>query len=127
MAGKGGKFAEDPPTVRPPFDLAEFARQSDSRLRVEPTSSPDPPSRRPTVPPDASSSVVVARMSDVPALAMSREDLDWFELSPSARALVQQVNGRDTVEAISRNLRRVPDDVLVDLDGLAREGVVTWR
>lgn len=122
-----GKRVDDPPTVPPPFDLAEFARESDSRVRVADPGL-DPASARPTMPPPPSdSSVVDARRSEVPDLAMAPEDLEWFELSPPRRALVQQVNGKDTVDTIATHLRRPPADILSDLDALMREGVVTWR
>jgi len=111
----------EPPTVRPPFDPDSFARESDSRVRIE----VDPPSRRPTVPPV----VLLAseRAGEVPSLALGREDLEWFELSAMARSLLRHVNGRDTVDVIASRLAMPVADVITELDGLAREGVVTVR
>ena len=111
----------EPPTVRPPFDPDSFARESDSRIRVEST----PPSRRPTVPPALALSQ--ERAGDVPSLALGREDLEWFEMSPMARSLLRHVNGRDTVDVIASRVAMLVPEVIAELDGLAREGVVTWR
>ncbi len=114
-----------PVTARPPFDLAEFARESESRLRVA-----IPDSKRPTMPPNPEVLALAARVeraTDVPELAFAREDLEWFELPPEARTLVRLVNGRDTVEAIARSLHRDVAVVVSSLDALAADGVLTWR
>jgi hypothetical protein len=111
----------EPPTVRPPFDLDSFARESDSRIRIE----TDPPSRRPTVPPVLG--VAHERAGEVPAVALAREDLEWFELSPMGRSLLRHVNGRDTVDVIASRAAMPVAEVLAEFDGMAREGVITWR
>jgi hypothetical protein len=111
----------EPPTVRPPFDPDTFARESDSRVRIE----VEPPSRRPTVPPVHA--VAGERTGEVPSLAMGREDLEWFDLSPMARSMLRHVNGRDTVDVIASRLAMPVQDVITELDRLAREGVVTVR
>jgi hypothetical protein len=114
----------EPPTIRPPFDLDSFARESDSKIRIE----TDPPSRRPTVPPLMQALVLAdERAGEVPSLAMGREDLEWFELSPMARSLLRHVNGRDTVDVIASRLAMTIEEVMTELDRLAREGVVTLR
>jgi len=119
MSDRQGKGSA-PPTLKPGYDLEAFARETDSRIRIESL----PLSDRPTAPPPPDA---VPRASDVPVLAISREDLEWFELSEDARDLLRQVNGRDTVAALS-TLLRIPEGQLVDqLEALAREGLLTWR
>jgi hypothetical protein len=123
MSKQPGKASEPPPpTVKPPYDQEEFARQTDTKIRLESL----PPSARPTMSPPADAATL-ARGSDVPVLAVAREDLEWFELTPSARDLLRQVNGRDTVEAIASLLRLPGDGLLAELDVLARDGLITWR
>jgi hypothetical protein len=67
------------------------------------------------------------RTGEVPSLAMGREDLEWFDLSPMARSMLRHVNGRDTVDVIASRLAMPVQDVITELDRLAREGVVTVR
>lgn len=123
MSNRHGKAADDmPTTVKPPFDPVAFARESDSRIRVESV----PASSRPTAPPPAPTQVSVARASDVPVLAIARDDLDWFELTTAARNLLRQVNGRDTVSILASLLRMSVDDLLGQLEVLARDGLITW-
>ncbi len=125
MSKRQGKpSAPPPPTVKPAWDPEKYARETDSRIRLE---SSIPPSARPTVPPPGAEPVPMARGTDVPVLAISRDDLEWFELSSSSRDLLRQVNGRDTVEALATLLRVPPEQLLTELEGLAREGLITWR
>ncbi len=122
MSDRQGKASAPPPTLKPGYDLEAYARETDSRIRAESV----PPSARPTVapPPEAEP---VSRGSDVPVLAISRDDLEWFELSEAARDLLRQVNGRDTVVALSTLLRVPPEQLVTELETLARDGLVTWR
>jgi hypothetical protein len=123
MSDRQGKASAPPPTLKPGYDLEAYARETDSRIRAE---SSLPPSARATVapPPDEAP---VSRGSNVPVLAMSREDLEWFELSDTARDLLRQVNGRDTVAALATLLRMPPEQLVAELEILARDGVITWR
>jgi hypothetical protein len=123
MSDRQGKASAPPPTVKPGFDLAAYARETDSRIRLESL----PPSARPTVPPSSPDAAPIPRASDVPVLAISRDDLEWFELSESARDLLRQVNGRDTVEALSTLLRLPVEHLVGELEALARESLITWR
>jgi hypothetical protein len=86
-----------------------------------------PASSRPTTPPPAPEPVPMAGASDVPVLAISREDLDWFEVTSAARDLLRQVNGRDTVQALAALLHMPTEELLAELEKLAREGLITWR
>lgn len=123
MSEDQGKAGEPlPATVKPPFDLEQFARETDTKLVLEGS----PASGRPTAPPPPAVRREEAG-SDVPVVAISREDLEWFELSPDARDLMHQVNGRDTVESLSGLLHLPMERLRVDLEALAREGLITWR
>jgi hypothetical protein len=118
------KTSAPPPTIKPGYDLEAYAREAESRMGGENM----PPSARPTVsPPPAPEAAPLARGSDVPILAIGRDDLEWFELTAEARDLLRQVNGRDTVEALSRLLRTPAEGLLAQLDALAGEGLITWR
>jgi hypothetical protein len=128
--------AEEPSTVRPPFDPVSYARESDSRLRTETT----PPSARPTAPPPpgmpqytpgASSGTMHAlgavSSGAVPDLAVAREDLEWFELTPYVRSLLRYVDGRQSIEAICARACLKLDEVLATMHELSRDGLVTLR
>jgi hypothetical protein len=119
--GSAGK--SEPTTVRPPFDPEAFARESDSKVQDA-----IPASARPTVPPAPLPSVSpTSGSTEVPTLAVARDDLEWFDLSPAVRELLRHVNGRDSVEAISRVVRRSAAEIVCDLAPLVTEGLVTWR
>lgn len=124
MSDQRGK-ADEPATttVRPPFDPEQYARESDAEIRLQ----SEPTSDRPTFAPPSPMPIPLAQITDVPVLAISREDLDWFELPPPARNLLRQVNGRDTVDALAKLHRVTSDELLAQLEALAREGLVTWR
>jgi hypothetical protein len=123
MSDQQGKASAPPPTVRAPYDTEEYARETDTRIRLESV----PASSRPTTPPPAPEPVPMAGASDVPVLAISREDLDWFEVTSAARDLLRQVNGRDTVQALAALLHMPTEELLAELEKLAREGLITWR
>jgi hypothetical protein len=67
------------------------------------------------------------RTSDIPMLAVARDDLEWFDLTPAARALLRMVNGRDAVAAIASRAQLTVPDAEVELERLRRAGLVTWR
>jgi hypothetical protein len=108
------------PTVVPPFDPSEFARESESMIVAA------DPAERKTVPPEAfyaelresisSTSLLAAPrvpfddspevwhsetrvvpelppLDSRPVLSVSREDLEWFELEADAAALASAANG----------------------------------
>jgi hypothetical protein len=130
MSDSHGKAAaSDRTTVRPPFDPEQFARECDSKVSLEPI----PPSSRPTLPPGALGEAAgesenhAVRTSDVPVLAVARDDLEWFDLTPAARDLLRMVNGQDAVDAIASHARLTVPEAEVVLERLRRDGLVTWR
>ena len=133
------KQPPEPPTVRPPFDPEAFARESDSKIRVE---SKAPPSARPTMPAPAldqeteqakrstSGTMVVqhpAAADTVPALAVSNEDLEWFELDPTAAVLLALVDGTTSVGELCERQGIPIEEGTGLVDQLRRQGLVTWR
>jgi hypothetical protein len=127
--------AEEPSTVRPPFDPVSYARESDSKIRIETT----PASARPTAPPPPGMpqyspgnsgtmhSLGSVTSGAVPELAVAREDLEWFELTPYARSLLRYVDGRQSLEAITARACMKLDEVMAAMHDLARDGIVTLR
>jgi len=132
------------PTTRPPFDPAQFAQEAESRLRH----SQSPASRRATPrafprPTLALASRATTRESAasarerqgretlasnaVPVLAMSRQELEWFALSPAASRLIAQVDGIAAVDAVctQAELPRI-EGTLILLE-LSDQGIVTFR
>lgn len=125
----------DPTTVRPPFDPEAFARESETNIRADvranirmPESAPPPASTRPTVPPPPGLPVYTAAVgaAAVPVLGISRDDLEWFDLSPVARNVLGYVTGEDSIDAICTRSGLRLDDVVDVLEGLARDGVVVF-
>jgi hypothetical protein len=129
-----GPVGEKPPeteTVRPPFDPEEFARDRDSKIRIEAAHPTSPPPPTPRVVPGMTSGTMVAFSSVgpdvVPLLLIARDDLEWFELQPVARALLRHVDGEATIAAIGQ-LAGVPlDQAMTILHELSREGVLIWQ
>ncbi len=129
--------AETVSTVRPPFDPLQFARESESNVRIGET---DPPSKRPTAPappgiPPYQAGVTSGTMASlgsvgldtVPALAIAQDDLSWFELPQPAAKLVAEVDGRITIGTIATRARVAGDVAMWAFHELARQGIVTLR
>ncbi len=125
----------EPVTVRPPFDPEEFARNADSSIRLTegapppplPATMPPPAGlpRYPTdLPPLSSPRPTPMRADAIPELAVAIGDLDWFDLSPRARAVLLWVNGRDSVATICEQSGLAPKDAIAVLDELVREGLI---
>jgi hypothetical protein len=125
------------PTVRPPFDPEKYARESESKLRImeegRATRGTEerrrPPSNRPTVPPPPGlpGYEPIIGVDGIPELVVAREDLEWFDLTPEARSLLQHVDGENAVRAICDLMSLSPDHVIGELERLAGEGLVSWR
>jgi hypothetical protein len=141
---------DDPPTVRPPFDPATFARDSERVLRAEETvaesarpTRPPPPLPPPGSPhrPGASvgrhaeepveTSHLVVSLSveddDVPFLAVAVERIRALPLSPLARAFLRHMNERDCVKVICARAGLRIDDAVVAIEELSGAGVVAFQ
>jgi hypothetical protein len=140
--------ADNRPTSRPPFDPAQFAQEAESRLRenelpasrtpthrvLPATSAPDPPppvetmrAMRAVQPsgPDLQVRQVVDADA-VPRLIMSKEELEWFALSPTASRVVAQVDGTSTMHAVCLRADMSNADVLAIMLELAEQGIVAF-
>jgi hypothetical protein len=119
----------EPPTVRPSFDPAEFARESESTLR----NADEPSSTRPTLPPPSGKSsppcdaLAVLGADAVPVLAVSRDELGWLGLSPDAADFAARVNGVSSLETLSSKARVTLEAGAGIALELAAAGVVTFR
>ncbi len=71
---------------------------------------------RETVAPDA-----------VPLLAMSRQELEWFALSPAASRLIAQVDGVAHVETVCSQAGLPRTEGTLILLELSDQGIVTFR
>jgi hypothetical protein len=130
------KADDEPPTLRPPFDPAVFARDSENMLHLE-ESATVPASTRPTQPPPVDyapspeSEMVSVSLSvesdDVPVLTVARDQVDMVALSALARALLRHVNERDTVSVLCSRAGMRMDDAVAGLEELVREGVISFH
>src|SRR5580698_10073387 len=84
-------------TVRPPFDPQEFARQSE-RVTLPPP--PKAPSEAPELVSGTMEVFWPVEPTTIPSLAVARDDLEWFELPPLCRKLLEHVDGTATVASI---------------------------
>jgi hypothetical protein len=117
--------ARAPVTVRPPFDPAQFARDSDRALRASEASS-SPSNDAPPAP--ALDLRVDAVVEDwVPLLAIPRAELEWMDLKPLACALLLRVNGCSTVREIAEASRIPVREATQVFEKLSRKHVVRWR
>ncbi len=63
----------------------------------------------------------------VPVLAMSRQELEWFALSPAASRLMAQVDGIAAVDAVCTQAVLPRNEGTLILLELADQGIVTFR
>jgi hypothetical protein len=134
---EGTEDVDQRSTVRPPFDPEQFARESDSRVAADARASrsdiptaPPPPGLSQYAPRAVSGTVPIGAAlghESVPQLAVAREDLAWFDLSPRARLVLGHIDGCAPVSAICAAAGIELDEAVSLLHGLARDGVVTWR
>jgi hypothetical protein len=141
-----------PPTARPEFDPAKFARESDAKIRAAIEA---PISRMPTVRPPESLADVLAFPDEtraaadsipdveevpsnggaqdalgvdaVPCMARSREDLARSELTPGAARLLSYVNGIASLEAICGKAKITTEEGASLMLDLAEQGIVSFR
>jgi hypothetical protein len=116
--------ASDLATVRPPFDPQEFARQSE-RITMP------PPAKTPSDAPELVSGTMEVFWPVEPTtivdLIVARDDLEWFDLPPLCRKLLEQVDGKATVEAICAKSGVAMTDATDLFEELVREGIVATR
>jgi len=109
-------------TARPPFDPEEFARQSERATLP-------PPPRAPSEGPELVSGTMEVfwpvEATTIPSLAVARDDLEWFDIPPLARQLLEHVDGVATVEGISERTGISLGDASNLFDDLVRESIVS--
>jgi hypothetical protein len=111
-------------TVRPPFDPQEFARQSE-RVTLPPP--PKAPSDAPELISGTMEVFWPVESTNIPTLAIAKDDLAWFELPPLCRTLLDHVDGSSSVAAICDRSGVSLADASDLFDELVREGIVTTR
>jgi len=124
-------------TVRPPFDPLQYARDSERKVRIAET---DPPSARPTAPPPPDVQQYQARLTSgtmhslanvgpdtVPSLAVTAEDLEWFDLPEQTALLLVLVDGTANIGVLSERAEVALDTAMATFHELARDGIVTLR
>ena len=111
-------------TVRPPFDPQEFARQSELVTLPPP---PKAPSDAPELVSGTMEVVWPVEATNIPTLAVAKDDLEWFELPPLCRKLLDHVDGTSSVETICARSGVSLTDASDLFDELVREGIVTTR
>jgi hypothetical protein len=109
-------------TVRPPFDPAEFARQSEVLTIPPPPALPGA-----NLESGVKEALKPTRGTSVPALAVAEEDLEWFELPGHQHALLELVDGEASIEVIALRAGLPLGDVLDAFDELARERLIAYR
>lgn len=121
-------------TVRPPFDPEEYARESESRLRIADVV--PPPARTPVpfdAPPGSESGTRLTAATgapspeDVPYRVMAQEDLEWFDLDRDAVALLERVNGLRAIRRIAATIGVEEALACAIFMRLAAEGIVGFR
>src|SRR5260221_7676125 len=91
---------QDRPTVAPPFDPTEYARESEAKLKVA------KPARRQSVQPAPTSAVVACSpsrslaLTDVPIVTLTFQELVTMQLDHRAGFLLSLIDGHSTVEAV---------------------------
>jgi hypothetical protein len=111
-------------TVRPPFDPQEFARQSE-RVTLPPP--PKAPSEAPELVSGTMEVLWPVEPTTIVELAVARDDLEWFELPPLCRRLLEHVDGVETVETICERSGVSMSDAVDLFEDLIREGIVATR
>ncbi len=111
-------------TARPPFDPQEFAHETERVTLPVPDATPS------DAPELASGTIEVFlpfEATTIPELTVAREDLEWFDLAPLARRLLEHIDGEASVEAICLRAGLPVTDAIDLVEELAREGLVAPR
>ena len=111
-------------TVRPPFDPQEFTRQSERATLPPP---PKAPSDAPELLSGTMDVLWPVEATTIPELAVARDDLEWFELPPLCRKLLEHVDGAATVETVCTRAGVSMTDASDLFEDLVREGIITTR
>jgi hypothetical protein len=132
-----GKLGDMPTLKVEPTMLEDYARKADAQARAG--RAPSTPDIQVSVayledPPTAvrnhSTLRPVPRTSEgfspeaVPVIAVSKEDLTWFELDSDAMALLAMIDGRTTVEEIVGGVAMTPERTVQLLKDLEEQRVI---
>lgn len=134
MSGKLG----DLPTMKvEPTTLQDYARKADAQARAgRAPSAPDiqvsvaylddPPTavRNQSTLRPVPRSIEGSSPEAVPVIAVSKEDLSWFEIEAEARAVLAMIDGRTTVAEIIAGVASTPQRTLELLKGLEEQRVI---
>jgi hypothetical protein len=152
-AKQGAAESDAPITDRPPFDPVQFARESEARLRATdaptsgmPTVRPPPGAGLdaeallslqevrapagsiPDVQVDSDSGADEALGIDaIPFVAVSRDDLPWFDLAVGAVKLLAHIDGVRTLEVVFARADIPEDEGVSLLLAMAEQGIVSFR
>jgi hypothetical protein len=127
---------DDKATVRPPFDPVEFARQSELTTVPPPAgaSGPDDPvvtNESTTVEVStvevSTVEVLFVEADTIPTLAVAREDLEWFELSPAVNELLKFIDGEASIAQVCASAKQDVDEGVVLVEQLVRDGVLSVK
>jgi hypothetical protein len=126
---------DEPPTLRPPFDPAKFARDSERALVAAESATESARPTRPPPPIPEESAVESGQLlvslsiesDDVPFLAAGSDGVDTAALSPLARAFLRYVNQRDCIAVICSRAGLRMDDAVIAIEELAGAGVVRFQ
>jgi hypothetical protein len=131
LSGSAGPVSasgrDDQATIRPPFDPAEFARQSEMSTVPPPAPAPDRPDLDPVVSSETTLEVLFVDGDTIPSLAVAREDLEWFDLSAAIRDLLRHVDGETPLAQVCARASHAVDDGIALVEQLVRDGVVSCR
>jgi hypothetical protein len=132
-----GKLGELPTMKVEPARLENYARRADALAREgRAASAPDIQvsveylDDPPTVVRNHSTLRPVPRSSEgaspeaVPVIAVSKDDLSWFELDSDAMALLAMIDGRTTVEEIVAGVAMTPERTVELLRYLEEQRVI---
>jgi hypothetical protein len=128
--GQAVPVRDDQATVRPPFDPAEFARQSEMSTVPPPAHVPELPDQDPEVTSSSSETTLEVLFVDgdtIATLAVAREDLDWFDLSPTIRDLLRHVDGEALLSQVCARASQPLEESITLVEQLVRDGVVSCR
>jgi hypothetical protein len=63
----------------------------------------------------------------VPQLVMSKDELEWFALSPEASRLIEHIDAKATIDVVCARARIATPEGATILLELAEQGIVTFH